>query len=121
MINEEELIEEIIREIIQNGDHFQIDEHCKCVWYSRYALGGAYESAFGYAVKDACLVLDKRSTHEQILVDLADPDSFKKAGEIIHRAVSEMQTDRCDHMFWDKETKRPGTVYIKRSKFRWGI
>jgi len=115
-VNEEELIKEILNDIKQNGDHFQIDEHCKCIWYSRYVSSGCYDSVFSYTITNAHLILNKRTKQEQITIDLADPNSFKKAGKVISKAINKMQTNRDEYEFWNKEAKRPGTIHIKRKQ-----
>jgi hypothetical protein len=111
-----DLIVQALEGLPQDGDNFLISDKYQghvsgkdcLILYSRHASGGSYEGILDVKLEDDKVSLERGD----IIIDLADPNSIKKIGEIIVEKASQTQTERT-HWSWGKPN--PGKVRTERS------
>lgn len=98
MIEAREIIEEIIKDNKQDGDYFVVRDAEISGWvaYSRYYCSGSYAPILKYMCLDGILIIEHlpATSGKKDRFNLADPDSFLKAGSVIKSIKDRYQTDR---------------------------
>ena len=111
-----DLVEKALKYVLKDGDHFSIDDvsfssnkETTCiVSYSRYCSGGSYCLVMDVRLDGGKVKMGKGNHRAQTIeVELSNPDSFRRIGEILAEEASTMQTDR-DKDFYGV---RPGEIY----------
>ena len=100
MLEAYQIIEEILKDIKQQGDFFIIDarENGGYVSYSRHCGGGAYQGAVRFHLSCIGMALRSIASNKlRITFSLTDPISFDKMGIFIKSVIDTMQTDRMNH------------------------
>jgi hypothetical protein len=118
----ESIIKQILCDIKQNGDYFQIDSHCSCVLYSRFFESGAYVNIFGYHLNSTTLEIRPKKAKLSIITDgfgptlkfdIGNPNLYKNVSKAIKPVINIIQVDR-DPLFGGRDARKKEGVIMTR-------
>ncbi len=98
MHKEKELIKEILSDVISDisgpDDHFLVENHN--VWYSRFYGGGAFNSlcSVSFNLTSTKIIIEFNTTRNRATIDLSEPDSLERLGELIKLEIKHVQPER---------------------------